>query len=52
MSENNSISIYIPPGFAHGVCGLEKENYIIYSCSNTGISNLKLELNLMIKIFS
>ena len=33
MSENNSISIYIPPGFAHGVCGLERENYIIYSCS-------------------
>ena len=33
MSENNSISIYIPPGFAHGVCGLERENYIIYSCT-------------------
>ena len=33
ISEKNSKSIYIPPGFAHGFCGLEKENYIIYSCS-------------------
>jgi dTDP-4-dehydrorhamnose 3,5-epimerase len=27
-------SIYIPEGFAHGFCGLEKENIIFYSCSN------------------
>ena len=33
LSEKNSKSIYIPPGFAHGFCGLEKENYIIYSCT-------------------
>jgi dTDP-4-dehydrorhamnose 3,5-epimerase len=33
LSEKNSHSIYIPPGFAHGFCGLEKENYIIYSCT-------------------
>ena len=33
LSEKNSQSIYIPPGFAHGFCGLDKENYIIYSCS-------------------
>ena len=33
LSEKNSKSIFIPPGFAHGFCGLEKENYIIYSCS-------------------
>ena len=33
LSENNSQSIYIPPGFAHGFCGLDKENYIIYSCT-------------------
>tara|TARA_B100001175_G_C19046472_1_gene419898 strand:+ start:11 stop:535 length:525 start_codon:yes stop_codon:yes gene_type:complete len=33
ISEENSKSIYIPPGFAHGFCGLDKENYIIYSCS-------------------
>ena len=34
LSEKNSISVYIPPGFAHGICGLEKENYMIYSCTN------------------
>jgi len=33
LSENNGKSIYIPPGFAHGICGLEKENYITYSCT-------------------
>ena len=34
LSEKNSQSLYIPPGFAHGFCGLDKENYIIYSCTN------------------
>ena len=34
LSEKNSLSIYIPPGFAHGFCGLEKENYMLYSCTN------------------
>ena len=33
LSEKNSKSIYIPSGFAHGFCCLEKENYIIYSCT-------------------
>ena len=33
LSEKNSLSIYIPPGFAHGFCGLDKENFIIYSCT-------------------
>ena len=33
LSEKNSQSIYIPQGFAHGFCGLDKENYIIYSCT-------------------
>ena len=33
LSEKNSKSIYIPSGFAHGFCGLDKENYIIYSCT-------------------
>ena len=33
LSEKNSKSIYIPPGFAHGFCGMDKENYIIYSCT-------------------
>ena len=33
LSERNSKSIYIPGGFAHGFCSLDKENYIIYSCT-------------------
>lgn len=34
LSDRNSISLYIPPGFAHGFCALEKDNNIIYSCTN------------------
>ena len=33
LSEENSKSIYIPPGFAHGFCTLSKENFISYSCT-------------------
>jgi len=39
LSEKNSKSIYIPPGFAHGFCGLDKENYIIYSCTQYRIAS-------------
>ena len=34
LSEKNNKSIYIPPGFAHGFCSLDKENYVIYACTN------------------
>ena len=33
LSEKNSLSIYIPPGFAHGFCTLSKENFVVYSCT-------------------
>ena len=33
LSDRNSTSIYIPPGFAHGFYALRKENYIFYSCT-------------------
>ena len=33
LSQKNTKSIFIPDGFAHGFQGLEKENYIIYSCT-------------------
>ena len=33
LSEKNSKSIFIPPGFAHGFCALAKENYVVYSCT-------------------
>ena len=42
LSEKNSNSIYIPPGFAHGFQALEKENYIIYNC--TKYRNSKSEI--------
>ena len=44
LSEKNSKSIYIPPGFAHGFQALEKENYIIYSCTN--YRNKKSEISI------
>ena len=34
LSERNCNSIFIPPGFLHGFLGLEKENIIVYSCTN------------------
>ena len=33
LSEKNSKSIFIPQGFAHGFQALDKENYIIYTCT-------------------
>ena len=34
LSQKNSKSIYIPPGFIHGFLGMDKENIIVYSCTN------------------
>jgi len=34
LSEKNSKSIYIPPGFAHGFYSLGDENIVIYGCTN------------------
>ena len=34
LSEKKAKSIFIPPGFAHGFLGLEKENIIYYLCTN------------------
>ena len=44
LSEKNSKSIYIPPGFAHGFCTLDKENYIIYSCTKYRDANSETTL--------
>jgi len=33
LSEKNSKSIYVPEGFAHGFLSLDKENYVVYSCT-------------------
>ena len=56
-------SIYIPEGFAHGFGGLEKENVVVYSCTNyrfkkgeRGIKwndkNLKIKWNISKPIIS
>ena len=34
LSQKNTKSIYIPPGFIHGFLGKEKENIVVYSCTN------------------
>ena len=33
LSEKNSNSIFIPAGFAHGFQSLDRETYVIYSCT-------------------
>tara|TARA_Y100001970_G_scaffold293472_1_gene440476 strand:+ start:7062 stop:7598 length:537 start_codon:yes stop_codon:yes gene_type:complete len=34
LSDKNGKSVFVPPGFAHGFLGLEKENLVIYHCTN------------------
>ena len=34
LSNDSYCSIYIPEGFAHGFCSLDKENIVYYGCSN------------------
>jgi len=34
LSKENCKSVFIPKGFIHGFLGLEKENIVIYSCTN------------------
>ena len=34
LSDKNEKSIYIPKGFLHGFLCLEKENIVVYSCTN------------------
>ena len=34
LSNKNSTSLFIPEGFAHGFCALEKENLVFYGCTN------------------
>ena len=44
LSAKNSLSIYIPPGFAHGFCALDKENFVVYSCNQ--YRNAKSEIGI------
>ena len=34
LSDKNSVSLFIPAGFAHGFCALDKENLILYGITN------------------
>jgi len=45
ISEKNSKSIYVPPGFIHGFLGLENENIVMYSC--TEYRDKKSEIGVM-----
>ena len=44
LSAKNLLSVYIPPGFAHGFCALDKENFVVYSC--TQYRNSKSEIGI------
>ena len=47
LSEKNSKSLFVPAGFAHGFCALEKQTYVIYSC--TKYRNAKSEMTINYK---
>ena len=34
LSEKSNISLYIPEGFAHGICSLENDTILHYKCTN------------------
>tara|TARA_Y100000816_G_C26080954_1_gene569711 strand:+ start:63 stop:524 length:462 start_codon:yes stop_codon:yes gene_type:complete len=46
LSEKNAKSIFIPEGFAHGFQSLEKENYIIYSCTKYREKNSEVTIDI------
>ena len=63
LSEKNSNSIFIPPGFAHGFQSLDRETYVVYSCTkyrdkkseitiDLNDKNLKIKWPSKIKILS
>ena len=33
LSDKNCTSIFMPPGFAHGLLGLDSENIVVYHCT-------------------
>ena len=45
ISEKNSKSVFVPPGFAHGFCALDKENYVIYSCTKYRDAKSEITIN-------
>ena len=51
LSEKNKKSIFIPEGFAHGFQCLEKENYVIYSCTKYREKNNEVTIDIHDKDF-
>ena len=45
LSDQNCKSFFIPKGFAHGFYGLEKENIVLYGCSNYRNKQSEMTLN-------
>ena len=45
LSDSNGMSIFIPPGFAHGFQAIEKNNYVIYSCTQYRDKNSEVSIN-------
>ena len=63
LSEKNSNAIFIPPGFAHGFQSLDRQTYVMYSCTkyrdkkseitiDLNDKNLKIKWPSKIKILS
>ena len=42
LNKTKYTSIYIPEGFAHGFCGLDKENIVYYGCSKYREKNYEI----------
>ena len=45
ISQKNSKSIYVPPGFIHGFLALDKENIVIYSCTEYRDKKSEISIN-------
>ena len=45
LSESNATSIFIPPGFAHGFQAMERDNYIVYSCTQYRDKKSEISIN-------
>ena len=45
ISQKNSKSIFVPPGFIHGFLALDKENIVIYSCTEYRDKKSEISIN-------
>ena len=52
LSDTNSKSFFVPRGFAHGILGLDKENIILYTCTNYRDKNSEVGIKYNDKILN